>query len=340
MVIFNSANDVAEYHYSYPIDELRLSHSTLQTFASCPRRFEFSKLFNNPKYEESTATRCGTALHEGFQDYLINRNIDHAIWKMMLAYPWEHGVSSMKDRSAESCYNTLMEMINNFDVDRYELAYIIDKNGNRVPCIELPFQIEFEGYDLKIPSLQKNIARKSIPITYVGFIDLVVFDKQLYEFLVIDIKTTTDKSEDQSAKFEYSSQCVPYSLVVNQILQLPNDSLRVGYYIANISNTEAKARLFSFIKTENDLRNWARDMEISLSNIIKYTSYNHFPCNGGSTCVQYSRRCKYYDLCHNHDNKSVMLSLFYDGEQEEIRPFEPLVTIKLNLKDLTKWNER
>lgn len=332
-MIFKSIDEVKNYSARYPLEELRLSHSTMQTYQSCPRKFEFSKLYNNPKYEESTATRCGTALHEGFQTYLIERNVDSAIWKMMLAYPWEHGISPMKDRSAESCYATLIEMIDKFDANRYELAYIQDSNGNNIPCVEVPFRIDFKGHRLLVKDAQGNIA-KECPVYYVGYMDLVVYDKELGEFLVIDIKTTTDKSEDQSAKFAFSNQCTPYSLVIDKILGLPKGSLKVGYFVAGISSSEPKAQMFTFYKSEDDLKDWAVDMEVSLMNIETNTANAYFPRCGGASCVAYGRRCKYFDLCHSRDNDYIMRSLFYEGEQEEPKEFEPLVTINLDLAEL------
>lgn len=337
MTILKSLAEVNDFPNVYPVDEVRLSHSTLQTYNSCPRRFEFSKLYNNPKYEESSATRCGTALHEGFQEYLISRNKDSAIWKMMQSYPWEHGISPMKDRSAEGCYATLLEMMERFDVNRYELAYVQDADGNNIPCVELPFKIRFaECPELMITKIGDPSIYKTIPLYYVGYIDLVVYDKELGEFLVIDIKTTTDRFEDQSAKFEYSSQCVPYSLMLNKILGLPIGSLRVGYYISNISVTEPKARLFTFYKTEEDLADWAMEMKGTLTNLAYNTHEGFFPRNGGSSCIAYGRKCKYFDLCKQRNSRFIMRSLFFEGEQDEPKPFDPLITVDISLEELIK----
>lgn len=336
MTIFKSVEDVEGFKLAYPAGEIRLSHSTLETFKSCPRKFEFSKLYNNPKYEESTATRCGTALHEGFQEYLISRNVESAIWKMMQSYPWEHGISPMKDRSAESCYATLMEMINKFDVNRYELAYVQDADGNNIPCIELPFRINFKRFDSVAIGGLNGEASRYIPMYYVGYIDLIVYDKELQEFLVIDIKTTTDSSEDPSAKYEYSSQCVPYSLMLNQILGLPVGSLRVGYFVANISTTDPKARLYTYFKTEDDLSDWAYEMEFNLTSLREYINCSMFPRYGGYSCVAYKHKCKYFDLCKLRNNKRIMRSLFFEGEQDEPKLFEPLITVNIDLQELMR----
>ena len=56
-----------------PTDFLRVSYSSLNTFASCNRKFEFDKLYPRRErvLEDFYAADVGKALHAGYQDFLI-----------------------------------------------------------------------------------------------------------------------------------------------------------------------------------------------------------------------------------------------------------------------------
>ena len=60
---------------------IEISHSGLNTFASCPRLYAFRKIIETGIDDrgDSDATAVGTAMHEGIQTYMKTRNIDAAI---------------------------------------------------------------------------------------------------------------------------------------------------------------------------------------------------------------------------------------------------------------------
>lgn len=323
---------ILDYPFPYFVDEVRLSHSTMATFLDCPRKFEFSKLFQNPQRRDSLAAQLGTALHEGFQDWLINHDFNRAIFKMMLAYPWEYGESPMKDRSAEGAYATLVEMINQFDADRYELAYINSLDGTPVPCVEVPFQIVFKNFELETFSPDGRLS-KPIRLTYVGYMDLVLFDKQEDEFLVVDIKSTSDRSEDLTPKYKFSDQCVPYGLVLNQLLNIPINDLKVGYLTAKVNLAAPLVRNYYFYKSAQDLSDWARGIKERLEQLQRFTANAWFPRTPNG-CTAFGSTCPYFDMCQDRDAKRTQIQLAYDGEHELPKPFDPLISVELDLDDL------
>lgn len=329
---------ILDFPYRYFVDSIRLSHSTLQTYDSCPRKFEFTKLYQNPKHSDSLAASFGSALHIGFQEYLITGDYNRAVYKMMLAYPWEYGESPMKDRSAEGALALLDEMIKQFPSERFELAYI-NVNGEVKPCVEVPFLIRFKGYEeVYQPSLVAGQPPRSIAITYVGFMDLVLFDKDEDRYIVVDIKTTADSAIDQSPKYRYSDQCVPYGLVLNKILGLASDDLSIGYYVANPSIASPRATMIYFYKSKEDLLDWQMQMVECLDSLKKRIELGWFP-RTRSGCLAYKRVCPFYEYCQDRDSKRTQLQLAYSGEREEIKPFEPWVdvTIDLSLGDSNEY---
>lgn len=326
---------ILDYPFTYFVDEIRLSHSTLQTLESCPRKFEFSKLFQNPKHEDSLATAFGTAIHRGFQEFLISGDYNRAVYQMMLEYPWELGEAALKDRSAEGALALLDEMIRKFPSERYELAYISDANGSPMACVEVPFKLIFDEYaSLAMIHRDSNGANvKYVPVYYVGYMDLVLHDKLEDKFIVVDIKTTTDKLEDLSPKYKFSDQTVPYGLVLNKLMGLPIDELEVGYYVARPSIIEPKVELYKFYKSSSDLADWAHGMLSSLNNLASWFQLCYFPRTRNG-CSFFGRTCPYYQYCHDRDVKRTQIALAYDGEVGPSLPFETWCEIKLSLKDI------
>lgn len=331
---------ITQYPYPYFVDSLRLSHSTLATLDSCPRKFEFTKLYQNPKHSDSLAADFGSAIHIGFQEYLTSHNYTNAVWKMMLAYPWELGESSMKDRSAEGAIALLDKMIEVFPETEWELAWLTVEDGTKIPCTEVSFSLTFEDW----PSLtqlpldsQSTIKPKSIDLTYVGFMDLVLHHKFNDTFMVVDIKTTSDKLEDQTPKYKYTDQCVPYGLVLNALLGIGYDELEVGYYVANPSILEPKVRFFSFYKSSKDLADWAKGMQIKLSLLSQCTKSHWFPRTHNG-CVSFNRVCPFYDYCSDRDPTRTQLQLAYQGERELPQAIEPMVSLEINLGELASAN--
>lgn len=327
------------YPFTYFVDEIRLSHSTLQTFESCPRKFEFSKLFQNPVHEDSLATAFGTAIHRGFQDYLINKDYNHAVFSMMMDYPWEMGESAVRDRSPEGALALLDEMIRQFPEERYELAYISDANGTPMPCVEVPFKLVFDEY-ATLSMINRSASGsqvKFVPVFYVGYMDLVLHDKLEDKFIVIDIKTTTDRLDDLTPKYKFSDQTVPYGLVLNKLLGLPIDELEVGYYVARPSLLEPKVELYKFYKSQSDLADWAHGMLSSLNNLSTYFATCYFPRTRNG-CSFFGRTCPYYEYCHDRDVKRTQIALAYNGDLAPSLPFETWCEIHISLKEVAYGN--
>lgn len=327
---------IMDYPFKYFVDEIRLSHSTLQTLESCPRKFEFSKLYQNPHHEDSLAAAFGTAIHRGFQEYLISGDYDKAVFAMMLEYPWELGESPMKDRSAEGGLALLDEMIKQFPAEKYELAYL-DDSGTPLPCVEVPFRLVFDELcKLVLTARDEPNERclvKEVDVNYVGYMDLILHDKFDDKFIVIDIKTTSDRLEDLSPKYKFSDQTVPYGLVLNKLMGLELDELEVGYLVARPSLTSPKVELYKFYKSKEDLADWARGMLMTLNNLSRAVSLGYF-ARTRNGCSFFGRTCPYYQYCHDRDNKRTQLQLAYDGEMKPANSFEPWCEIPISLVEL------
>lgn len=271
----------------YPITELRISHSSMQTLHSCPRKFEFSKLFNHRKWDESLAASVGSALHKAFQNYLETGDMEQATWALIESYPIHLNDNPMNDRSIETCYSVLCAMVNHPRLGEYELAYF-EKDGKSVPAIEVPFEIHLTGLDFPVP------------VRYIGFIDAIFYDKVYDTYIVVDIKTTRQNLKDYSAAYQFSEQCLPYALVIEQLLGQSINSLKVMYYNCYIDMINPRIGLYTFDKDADDVQDWVRGLKVDLASVDTFAKLGWFPRHTGS-CISFNKPCKNSDLCVQRD---------------------------------------
>lgn len=314
--------------YQYPISQLILSHSSISTLDSCARKFEFSKLFGRPKErEEMFAAEVGKALHVGFQNYLIYRDENKAIFTFLLAYP--HDMEFSKDenhrnRSLEACYATLMELIRSPIIDRYELIHVKTRFGDTRPAIEVPFAIRV----VKSPV--------PIPIFYVGFVDAILYDRVDDCYLVCDIKTTRMRIDDFSVRYLFDEQTVPYGIILEQMLGHKIEEFKVSYLSAYIDLMEPKVSLYTYTKTQADVHDWFRGLCENISRIGRFYRTKWWPrATNGSTCFAFNRPCFFADFCPNRDPEiserlvggDIREQLFHDGQ-------EPWVEAELEYQEI------
>ena len=76
----------------YPAIELEISHSTMQSYHSCPRKLEFAKLFKYNLRGRGTAGDAGNALHSAAGVYLQTKNKDYSrcdrYWRAFREFKW------------------------------------------------------------------------------------------------------------------------------------------------------------------------------------------------------------------------------------------------------------
>jgi len=308
------------------LTKLRLSHSSLQTFRSCARKLEFRKFHPTMTKDESLDGEVGHALHVGYQHYLVNQDRDAAIFAMLQRYPVHLNSNPSNPKSVEACYPTLNAMIDSGAFLEYEIAEIKCLDGEVRKAIEVPFQIDLTGFDLGINS---NNLSHTIPIIYVGFIDAILYDKVLSEYLVIDIKTTRWHLDDMTPVYHFDEQCIPYAIVLERILGRSLDNLTVKYISVYIDIEKPKVTPYEFKKTRIDIEDWARGLLIDLQMIKMYYQMGWFK-RSPSSCVTFNKVCPHFGLCNQRDHTAIARHLTLDQKpyvEEEIIPW-----IKLDLE--------
>lgn len=279
-----------------PTEYLQVSYSSLNLFSSCERKFEFHKLFVNPSAREQTyAAAAGQAMHLGYQEYLATGDSSKAIWKLLRAYPYELAFMELRDdRSIEACISSLERMID-FDVfHEFEVAKIMNPQGEAVPAIEVPFAIRLEGVVLP----------DGRGIEFVGAIDAIMQHKMERQFCSLDIKTHRDTLKDATAKYVYNSQQTPYGIVINHLAGEALDSFKVLYLDVYLDLVEPRVTPYDYVRTDEDVQEWLLDTTLTAQRIQKSMQLQHFPRTAGG-CVTYNRPCKYLDVCQSRDHESI-----------------------------------
>ena len=305
------------------LDKLELSHSSRSSFRSCPRKFEFRKVYNNSRRSESYAGNTGSALHAGIQSWLIHKDFDHAIWQMIKNFPIKYQKSWNDERSLAACYTTLVSMINWEHMGQYEVAQLKKPDGTIVYAVEVPFILRISKYPFFADG-------GTICVDYRGFIDLILFDKMNNTYIVNDIKTTT-RNTDKTVEFRFAEQCVPYGLVLESVLGNDiNKGFEVTYWSTVIDHLEPKNTWLPFPKSKVDLRDWMQGYLFDLDQIRRYYNLGWFARNGNS-CMNWQRPCVFWDFCETRNPKTIEVMLQQDAanQKEQEKQEEPWIIIEL-----------
>ena len=322
------------------MEYLRLSYSSGNTFESCPRKFELDKLYPHGRSrDDAFAADVGSALHAGYQNYLVTRNRDKACWAFLEKYPFELEFQESNDfRSCEASLATLEEMIDSHVMEDYALAEIKRPNtqaeieqgltdGVVVPAIEVPFEIRFDG--ITLPPSPKY--PDGCGIAFVGYIDAIMRNMITDMFRTTDIKTHRDRIHDRTGKYKFDSQQVPYGIVVDHVAGLAVEQFEVLYYDCMIDILEPRVKLYPFLKSQEDIQEWLLTRVMQFQMMERYASTDFWPRTSGG-CMFYNRPCRYLEPCMSRDRKSLEAWFTMGGTQEvkAEEPWEPWIVTSIN----------
>lgn len=309
---------ISSKHIAYqPLSTIRLSHSTIELLHSCPRKLQFYKVFRNSQRQSSFSAEIGHTLHKAYQTYLATKDENHAIAELIKAYPIELETQWDKDRDMEACLSTLLALIEcqtSYDT----LAEIKNKDGQLVPAVEVPFEIV----------TNQTLTEGGKPISFVGFIDAIMYNKQRNEYYVVDLKTHRLNLNDLTPKYQYDEQCTPYGLVLSAMTQQKITSFNVRYLTAFVDLVKASTKEYTFVKQMTDLVNWGKVVKKAIDDIRYFNDQNWFP-RRANTCLAYNRPCQHFDYCGEPDNDHLQKYLLAGMIEQQEKPFEPLFRIEM-----------
>lgn len=295
---------------------LEISHSGLNSFASCPRKWAFRKAIQDFQSEprNSIAGSVGTALHEGFQSYMIHKDVDKAVEALAKHHPIEIEGTKPSEYSIEASVFTLLEGIKDGKLEDYELAYF-NVGEERVPAVEVGFLVEIEC--------------KYVIFHLRGFIDLVLMAAISELFMAVDIKTTTPQgSAHFETKYKYDWQCTSYGIPLQGLLGV-GDKFQTAIYGVIQSDYEPRFLMPTFSRTSADVEQYYIYLLDKCAQIERYWVAQHFP-RQPTGCMSWGRPCYYFDKCDVHTVAEMQFAINPSMKAGvPPRPFKPVFTAQL-----------
>ena len=256
-----------------------LSHSSISTLNSCPRKYEIYKLNLMAKEPSTVDTAFGHALGAGIQSLLVTGG-DMELAKCVAFANWEVDITWSNDKAKKSFYHVCLALevflANQLPVilDEWEVLYI---NGR--PASELGFCIEMPNQYF-----------------YRGFIDIVLVHRTHRTTKVIELKTTKFNNVDP-AMYRNSFQGVGYGVILDAIaseLNLDSD-FYVDYIVYQTGSMQFTT--LPFLKTFYQRAKWLDQLQLVMKTIDLYESTgSNFPMNGDS-CFNFFKPCPYFGQC-------------------------------------------
>jgi hypothetical protein len=277
----------------YPTIKL-LSHSSISSLQSCPRKYELSKLSKLEK-TSSIHTTYGTVVGLGLAEYFLSKDLDKAKLLMFIAWDlhlFEHEPKSNK--CLQTAWLAIDKLAANIDISR-EYANCVVPTFNDKPAVELSFCIDLgKGY------------------YYRGFVDVVLYDTVLNKYIVLECKTTGAYTIDE-ASYANSDQAISYGVVLDLIATNNKtiNNYNVDYLVYGTKNKEWE--LLPFTKTKFARAKWLLDLITRTEILDLYGALPYFPTNGNS-CVTFTKRCEFYGVCTLPTNRLVDMSRLVDDE--------------------------
>ena len=303
-------------------DYLRVSYSSLILADNCLRKFEFNKLYpRRARDSDAFAADVGTALHHGYQDFLVNQDLDSAIWALMRSYPYYAEYEQrFDDRSLESCIATLEEMTHNVDMAEWELLKIRKPNGKIVPAIEVPFALRLKGITLP----------DGRGVEYTGYMDAAMRHKGTGLVRTLDIKTHRRTLKDATAKYKYDGQQVPYGIVLEHLVNNPVEEFEVLYLDTFVDLCSPAVQFYKFAKDSEDIQEWLLNTVMRVQRIQRAMEMDYFPRTDGG-CMTWNRPCYFLDVCETRNKEAVTEWLMMGEEPKEDTREEPWIIAEIDV---------
>lgn len=287
-----------------------LSHSSLTTLHSCPRKFELYRLNAGEGQRPSVDTAFGSAFGAGIQSLIeLEGNLTRALFSAFIA--WDTSLLEENSKSNKSFWEVVMALQG---FEKLQLPLILKdweiarlKDGK--PAVELSFKVELpDGF------------------AYRGFVDLVLKHRRENRYKIWELKTT-GSYQVHEAQYKNSFQGVGYGVVLDAIAagQGSESDYFVDYYIYKTKSREFE--LMPFLKSNLQRMRWLSQLLLEVEKLQLYDRLGTFPMHG-ENCYNFFRPCEYFGICEMSNSSLV------DEEKAKLIPTSPSADFTFAFTDL------
>jgi hypothetical protein len=296
-----------------------LSHSSVLTLHSCPRKFQLYRLRATRATQtetEGVTFSFGQVVGEGIQCIFQELPMKEILFRMFCM--WNGNNLWDRDEKRKKSFAEAVMGVRKFQALRdagylndMELVYVPRNDGSGIedPACELGFAVDvFSGF------------------SYRGFVDAVLRNRLTGEIIVLECKTTWSK-ETNPAQFKNSGQALGYSIVLDALF--PGlSSYSVLYLVYSTATLEFTP--LPFPKSFANRAEWIRSLVFDCEDVERYETIGYYPKRGES-CYSFFRECEYLNVCNL--STSHLVKPLAESE-EEIEVAEARYTHRFNLVDI------
>jgi len=203
-----------------------LSYSQLSTYLTCNHKWYLQYVKKLSTYSPSIHTVFGTALHETVQTWLTTLyDISiKAANELDLEKILEDNLRKVfkKESEKDKTFTNASQLKEFYEDGIQILNYLKKKRASFFSTRK----VYLAAVELPLYSLLKDT------VYFKGFIDLVFYDEDLDEWLLIDIKTSTTGWNEAAKKDETKiAQLILYKVYFSKQFNIPVDRIQVEYFI-------------------------------------------------------------------------------------------------------------
>ena len=217
-------------HTPHQIDyrtQKNISASQILMYDECPLKWKLSKIDKLQVYQPSVHTVFGTAMHETIQDWLhvmYNETAKAAnamnlreVLKIKMREVYE------KERKKTKEVFTTADELNSFFLDGVEILTYLKKKRSSY----------FSMKNTYLAGIETGLVHEVRPNVYfIGYIDLVFYNKLADTYTIIDIKTSTRGWGDYEKKNDAKiAQILLYKEFFAKQFNVDVDQINVEYFI-------------------------------------------------------------------------------------------------------------
>jgi hypothetical protein len=270
---------------------------------------EFRQLYGVPRaVDDNYAGDVGNAIHRGYGAWLATEDETEAILSFGMAFPYEQEFlkAGQSSRSMEAAFGSLLALMHSGFLQQYQVVKINTLDQGVRYGVEIPFAFHITN------------APMAVPVYFVGFIDCVLYDNHRDRYIVTDLKTTRQKLDDPTAKFQFDQQTIPYGIILEHILGRTIEEIEVAYLYDYIDLLQPKVRLLEYRRTLDDVMDWKRGLCETVERIAGYYNSGWFPrAVNGDSCIAYNRACEFHDVC-SYRNTGVLNKIIAGEARKEL----------------------
>ena len=206
----------------------KISYSQYNQWVTCPHKWKLNYIEDLGEFTDSIHTLFGTSMHEVLQTYLTvmyNDTIkmaDALPLEKMLLHRMKYNYTTIMEKNGGVEFCTQADMEEFYQHGLLILDWFKKKRGNYFS------KKSYELVGIEVPIEYKLLDG----IKFIGYVDVIIYDKFRDKYKIIDIKTSTmGWNKYQKADKSKTDQLLLYKQFYGAQHDIPLDKIEVEYFI-------------------------------------------------------------------------------------------------------------